>query len=253
MRRNAKLLGSLLILGLAATGRGYCEEPAKAADTKAKPAVQAASAGKDATTAVKKAKEEQKPLVAGKVMETIDAGRYTYMRLEKDGRTGWVAVPAMKVEVGQEVKLNPGMEMGQFTSTILKRTFDQIVFTTAPATEQKAQAPQEAPQSMQTPAMPAGHVPVPAGHAAMPGMNGPAETAAPLTGKVVETMDGGGYTYICLEKDGKKTWVATPVMKVKVGEVMELQPGGSIPNFTSKSLKRTFESIIFSGGPVSRK
>ena len=28
------------------------------------------------------------------------------------------------------------------------------------------------------------------------------------SGTVVETMNSGGYTYVSLEKDGKKTWVA---------------------------------------------
>ena len=29
---------------------------------------------------------------------------------------------------------------------------------------------------------------------------------APLSGKVVETMDSGRYTYVCLEKNDKKIW-----------------------------------------------
>jgi len=74
-------------------------------------------------------------------------------------------------------------------------------------------------------------------------------TAGP-SGKVVETMDAGGYTYVCLEKNGKKTWVAVSQMKVVVGSKMTFQPGQEMPNFTSKSLGRTFDSIIFSGGPV---
>ena len=37
-----------------------------------------------------------------------------------------------------------------------------------------------------------------------------------LSGKVVETMNAGGYTYVCLEKGGKKSWVAVPEMKVVV-------------------------------------
>lgn len=70
------------------------------------------------------------------------------------------------------------------------------------------------------------------------------------SGKVVETMDAGGYTYVCLEKDGKKTWVAVSQTKVVVGSKMTFQPGSEMQNFTSKSLNRTFDSIIFSGGPV---
>ena len=72
-----------------------------------------------------------------------------------------------------------------------------------------------------------------------------------LTGKVVETMDAGGYTYVCLEKKGKQTWVAVPQMKVAVGSTLSFQPGSVMPNFTSSSLKRTFDRIIFSPGPVS--
>jgi hypothetical protein len=78
----------------------------------------------------------------------------------------------------------------------------------------------------------------------------PAESSA-LSGKVVETMNSGGYTYVCLEKKGKKTWVAVPEMKVAVGSEMAFQPGGEMLNFNSKSLKKTFASIIFSAGPVT--
>jgi hypothetical protein len=70
------------------------------------------------------------------------------------------------------------------------------------------------------------------------------------SGKVVETMDAGGYTYVCLEKNGKKTWVAVSQTKIDVGSQMAFQPGNVMTNFTSKSLGRTFDSIIFSTGAV---
>jgi len=69
-----------------------------------------------------------------------------------------------------------------------------------------------------------------------------------LSGKVVETMNSGGYTYVSLENSGKKTWVAIPETAVKVGQEMTCQPGVEMKDFTSKTLKRSFESIIFSGG-----
>lgn len=69
-----------------------------------------------------------------------------------------------------------------------------------------------------------------------------------LTGKVVETMDSGGYTYVRVENKGQKTWVAMPQTKVKVGQTVTLQPGMEMENFESKSLKRKFDRIIFSGG-----
>jgi hypothetical protein len=69
-----------------------------------------------------------------------------------------------------------------------------------------------------------------------------------LSGKVVETMNSGGYTYLSLENSGKKTWVAIPNTPVKVGQMVTCQPGMEMSNFTSKTLNRTFASIIFSGG-----
>lgn len=69
-----------------------------------------------------------------------------------------------------------------------------------------------------------------------------------LSGKIVETMNAGGYTYVALENNGKKTWVALPDSKVKVGQQITCQPGMPMQNFTSKTLNRTFDVIIFSGG-----
>jgi hypothetical protein len=69
-----------------------------------------------------------------------------------------------------------------------------------------------------------------------------------ISGKVAETMNSGGYTYVSLEKNGQKTWVAIPATTVKVGQELACQPGMEMKNFTSKTLNRTFESIIFSGG-----
>ncbi len=79
-----------------------------------------------------------------------------------------------------------------------------------------------------------------------------AEDAQTLTGKVVETMDSGGYTYVQIENSGKKTWVAVPSTKVVKGQNISFFPGVEMQNFESKTLNRTFDSIIFSGGVVKQ-
>jgi hypothetical protein len=76
------------------------------------------------------------------------------------------------------------------------------------------------------------------------------QAAMSLSGKVVETMNSGGYTYVSLENNGKKTWVAIPATAVKVGQEVKCQPGMEMRNFTSKTMNRTFESIFFSGGLI---
>jgi hypothetical protein len=200
---------------------------------------------------------EAAPL-AGKVVETMNAGSYTYISLEKDGKKGWVAVPATEVAVGQEIKVRPGTEMGLFSSKTLNRSFDNITFSPGLVTEAKGEATQAQPGSEAAMNLPAGHKAVdmktkPRGMAAMMNTSAGGETTGSLSGKVVETMDAGGYTYINLEKDGKQTWAAVPTMQATVGEEMELQPGAVMTNFTSKSLNKTFERVVFSGGPVHSK
>lgn len=82
-----------------------------------------------------------------------------------------------------------------------------------------------------------------------PSMGGAAApAAAPLSGKVTETFASGGYTYLLLERDGKKTWAAIPETPVEAGREVSLKPGMEMKNFSSKALKRTFESIYFSEG-----
>ncbi len=92
-----------------------------------------------------------------------------------------------------------------------------------------------------------------AGKAAPAGNPPAAEKQAapsPVTGKVVEVMNAGGYTYVQLEQvGGKKVWVAAPEMRgVQKGQVLLFKPGYAMPDFKSNTLKRTFDSIIFSPG-----
>jgi hypothetical protein len=78
-----------------------------------------------------------------------------------------------------------------------------------------------------------------------------AQEATLLSGKVVETMNGGGYTYVSIEKNGKQAWFAVPMTEIKVGQEVTFRPGTEMGRFTSRALNRTFENIIFSGGIAS--
>ncbi len=77
-------------------------------------------------------------------------------------------------------------------------------------------------------------------------------TAKPIVGKVLETMDSGGYTYMLLDVDGFKDWVAIPVLYVEVGEEVELHAGTPMGEWTSKALNKTFKQIVFSSGPTDK-
>jgi hypothetical protein len=75
-----------------------------------------------------------------------------------------------------------------------------------------------------------------------------AQDLASLSGKVVETMSAGRYTYVLIEKDGNKTWVAIPETKIEIGQNIVLKQGIEMVNFESRSLNRKFSKIYFSGG-----
>ncbi len=66
--------------------------------------------------------------ITGKVLETMDVGGYTYLQIDDDQGPAWVAIPQTKVEKGQEVSVTSGMEMLNFESKTLGRTFDSIIF-----------------------------------------------------------------------------------------------------------------------------
>jgi 16S rRNA G966 N2-methylase RsmD len=76
---------------------------------------------------------------AGKVVETMTAGEYTYVRLEKDKQSGWTACPAMKASVGQELAFTGCTPMMNFESKALNRTFDIILFCGPPLSQGAAE------------------------------------------------------------------------------------------------------------------
>ncbi len=71
-----------------------------------------------------------------------------------------------------------------------------------------------------------------------------------LKGKIHESMNSGGYTYIQLDTGAAQPWIAIPASNVKVGDEVSCAPGMVMTNFTSKTLNKTFDTIIFSAGLV---
>ncbi len=69
-----------------------------------------------------------------------------------------------------------------------------------------------------------------------------------LSGKVLETMDSGGYTYVLLATEDGEKWVAAPKTVVTVGQSAAFAPGMVMRNFKSETLGRTFDEVVFSSG-----
>jgi hypothetical protein len=125
-------------------------------------------------------------VLAGQVLETMDAGTYTYVKVRTATGEVWAAGPTATVAVGDQVKLPKGMLMTNFESPSLKRTFPEIYFVNA---IEKS-----------------GTGGVPSGHTAMPTGEPGAEHSAPVMGgKAVAvgsiTRAAGGRTVAEIHAD----------------------------------------------------
>jgi len=75
---------------------------------------------------------------------------------------------------------------------------------------------------------------------------GEAESSA-FSGKAVESIDAASYTYVLVDTGAKKLWVAAPKFAVKAGDKVAVQNAMPMPNYESKTLKRTFDLVYFTG------
>lgn len=64
-------------------------------------------------------------------------------------------------------------------------------------------------------------------------------------GKVVEFTHAAGYTYALVEKNTGQMWFAGPPAELEVGQTVYWNQGAVMNSFKSKSLGKTFDSIMF--------
>jgi hypothetical protein len=120
--------------------------------------------------------QEAQPVstLSGTVVETMEAGPYTYVRVETtDGAEVWAAANRFEVAVGDKVVVPTDMPMEGFHSDTLNRDFDLIYFAGQIAHEGE----------MAPPEMPPGHPPV-SGAAAAHGAQAPQAMVEPAPGGV---------------------------------------------------------------------
>lgn len=145
------------------------------------------------------------------VKETLEAGGYTYALVESGGEEMWSAGPTTELAVGDTVYLTDPMPMRNFHSNTLDRDFDAILFVGGFA------AADEAPP--------------------------------PPQGTAGEVLHSGGYTYVQVEMDdGTSQWMAGPRTAMEEGDVVSWSGGMPMTDFTSSTLERTFEEILFVDG-----
>jgi hypothetical protein len=89
----------------------------------------AATETKPAPSHPSQAAPAEDPLsVKGTVLESMDAGAYTYLKLKTEGGEVWAAVARTSVKAGTDVTIVGISRMDGFESKTLGRTFDRIWF-----------------------------------------------------------------------------------------------------------------------------
>lgn len=111
--------------------------------------------------------------------------------------------------------------------------------------QQAAEAP--APATTTTVAPATATVPVTASQAQAPAPAAPVVPVATsqLRGKLLESMNAAGYTYLRIKTDAGEQWAAVRETKVKKGDVVTVNAQMTMNGFESKTLKRKFDSIVF--------
>jgi hypothetical protein len=77
----------------------------------------------------------------------------------------------------------------------------------------------------------------------------PASTDSQLpngtSGKVLETYDAAGYTYVLVDSGTDQKWAVAPAFSVTVGDNVIVPSGMPMHNYRSETLKREFKTIYF--------
>jgi hypothetical protein len=119
--KSASMIFSLIaILALAACSERVEESRTAVNETAAAAAEQSAMPAEASTDA---------NVWKGTVLETMNSGGYSYVKMVLDGEEAWVAGPETAgLAVGDEVQMAPGMMMSNFHAKSLDRDFAEIYF-----------------------------------------------------------------------------------------------------------------------------
>jgi len=102
---------SIIILVLLAIGFTACEKKEEPKENTSK---QAAMPAEDMHKVV--------------VLDNMNASNYTYLKVKENDSEFWIAVPQMEVQKGETLYFGKSMEMKNFHSETLNKTFDSILF-----------------------------------------------------------------------------------------------------------------------------
>ena len=124
---------ALVILSIAALAAAGCKDKPKTEAPQqpaaGAPAGQMPAGGGDPHAGMKAQEIPAGVGKKGKITQTMNAGGYTYVEAADDkGQKSWLALPEMKVKVGDSIEYPETPPMQNFQSKTLNKTFEKIMF-----------------------------------------------------------------------------------------------------------------------------
>ena len=193
--------------------------------------------------------------IRGTVAETMNSGGYTYVLLDTGEGQRWMAATETTVAIGDILQTGQGMQMNQFRSSSLGRTFDVIYFVDGFQNLSASKAPTIDPGD----AMPAGHpeIDLPDGH---PNID-EADDSQAAVATVVAVEDGQDIAYVYANKEslaGQQISLRGQVVKYNDGilgwNFIHLQDGSGDAadgsndlTVTSKATTAVGETVLVTG------
>ena len=122
--------------------------------------------------------------------------------------------------------------------------FSGLLVLSGCSKQEEEEAKQENPAAS-TQAQPSTSTALPSNHPTVP-QQAPAASQGPVgQGKVLKAMHASGYTYMEVDTGDKTVWLAATSLKIKAGDTVQWQGASVMKNFNSKTLRRTFDEILF--------
>jgi hypothetical protein len=167
---------------------------------------------------------------SGKVLQVQNGGGYTYAEVLTTGGTQvWIAGAQLDIKPGAQVQWGDYAVMKNFQAKSLNRNFPEILFVNSWG--------------------PVGAAAVATGpHGDFPRPAPPGAAPVADSGVLKSVVNGGGYSYLEVDRGGKIVWVAAMQTPMKPGDKVQWQGDTEMSNFTAKSINRTFDKIIFASG-----
>ncbi len=182
-------------------------------------------------------------------LDKINTSKYTYLLVNENGVENWLAFPLAEVTIGEPYYYSNEMLMTNFESKELGRVFEKVYFV--PAVYLNESDVQAEMGTMNANPEPVSQV---ENAVSNPTPNSqPVQDVTPSNpdihkGIALEKLNTTKYTYLLLEENGTKKWLAFPLANIKIGATYYYSGEMLMEKFESKELNRTFDKVYFIQG-----